>query len=257
MDSSKNEKHYLTDGQAGGRSSIMFEGDFCLKKMKPRERNFYQWLSTQKSGLFEEFRQFLPHFYGTQLRGEEEFLVLESLINGIESPNIIDIKLGKLTHSNSDSEQKVRNKLLRSQNTTSFDLGFRISGLIIRGSGGEIVEKINTGKVICMINKDNMYEYVKKIVMIDGVLQREAVEAFLYQTHRIKCWFEKNDQKMFRSTSILFINGRNGRRQTRLIDFDHMQEMEESRIDYNVLDGLCSLVNVWERILSEAEQIYE
>ncbi|KAL6945726.1 hypothetical protein ACO0OE_002703 [Hanseniaspora uvarum] len=59
----------------------------------------------------------------------DQFIVLENVLNGYKSPNVMDIKLGKVLYDESASTEK-KNRLIKvSRETTSGSLGFRICGI--------------------------------------------------------------------------------------------------------------------------------
>ena len=59
----------------------------------------------------------------------DQFIVLENVLNGYKSPNVMDIKLGKVLYDESASTGK-KNRLIKvSRETTSGSLGFRICGI--------------------------------------------------------------------------------------------------------------------------------
>ncbi|CAI8502312.1 hypothetical protein ACO0OL_002814 [Hanseniaspora opuntiae] len=60
---------------------------------------------------------------------EAQYIVLENLLNGYKTPNVMDIKLGKILYDESASVDK-KNRLIKvSSETTSGSLGFRICGM--------------------------------------------------------------------------------------------------------------------------------
>lgn len=60
---------------------------------------------------------------------EPQYIVLENLLNGYKTPNVMDIKLGRILYDDSASIDK-KNRLIKvSSETTSGSLGFRICGM--------------------------------------------------------------------------------------------------------------------------------
>lgn len=60
---------------------------------------------------------------------EAQYIVLENLLHGYKTPNVMDIKLGKILYDESASVEK-KNRLIKvSSETTSGSLGFRICGM--------------------------------------------------------------------------------------------------------------------------------
>ncbi|CEP61466.1 inositol polyphosphate multikinase LALA0_S03e03488g [Lachancea lanzarotensis] len=63
---------------------------------------------------------------------EKPIIVLDNLLRKFKSPNIMDVKLGKVLHDDSCSEDKKSRLQKVSNDTTSGTLGFRICGLKIQ-----------------------------------------------------------------------------------------------------------------------------
>lgn len=239
-----------SDSQAGGHVGIfIFEGDRLLKKSKPNEIAFYDWLSHQSSPLFNDLKLLIPTFYGFETRNDSTYVVLENLLSGYDHANIMDCKLGRITWTSKHSEKTIINQEAKNKGTTSGTLGFRISGLIVKDNDGNKVEHLVKSEAFNNIRDDNIHEYFRKIVTKDGRVQVEVVEQFISETERVKAWFERNNEKTFKASSVLYINGKNGRAQCRYIDLAHSEDSNGS-LDENVIEALQNVIVVWRRLLN-------
>jgi hypothetical protein len=79
------------------------------------------------------------------------------------------------------------------------------------------------------INPNNIHEYFKKIVGDD----KAQVETFISQTDKIIAWFKNQTSKVFFTASLFYINGKNGKSQTRFIDFAYVYDAEGRHDDSN------------------------
>lgn len=239
-----------SESQAGGHAGILiFEGDRLLKKSKPNEIAFYEWLSNQSSPLFSDLKLLIPTFYGFETRNDSTYVVLENLLSGYDHPNIMDCKLGRITWTSKHSEKTIMNQEAKNKQTTTGTLGFRISGIIVKDNEGNKVEQLVKSEAFSNIRDDNIHEYFRKIVTKDGRLQVEVVEQFISETERVKAWFERNTEKTFKASSVLYINGKNGRAQCRYIDLAHSEDAN-GRVDENVIEALQNVILVWRRLLN-------
>jgi hypothetical protein len=246
----KNDKRKShPEDQAGGRSGMIFEGNSFLKKLRASELHFYQWLQGLTSGIFSEFKPFTPEFFGVEQRNGEDFIVLENLLTGHEYANIMDCKLGNITFAAYHSEEEKAYKLEKNKKTTSHSMGFKISGYLVKSSEGITVEKLITKEEFFGINENNVRDFFRKIASVDGNLQKEFVEEFIRQTESIKFWFERNREKVFRCSSLLYVCGKNGKCQVRQIDFPKVEE-SNGEVDENVLKGLTSILMIWRSLIS-------
>lgn len=252
MEENKSEEHKkaLSVSQAGGHEGIMiFENNRVLKKSKQPEISFFQWLYSQDTPMFKELQNFAPHFYGVEARNGNNYIVLENLLTEYDYPNIMDCKLGRITWDSDCPEDVVRVRRQRNSLTTTETLGFRLCGLVVKDNHGEKVEQLVSKKDFQQINDQNIHEYFKKIVTDQGALQVRVVEQFIQETERLKNWFERNTEKHIKSSSVFYVNGKNGRCQVRYIDFAHA-EPANGQVDSNVIEGLENCIRVWRKLLN-------
>ena len=132
--------------------------------------------------------------------------------------------------------------------TTTGTLGFRISGIIVKDSVGATIEQLVKKEIFNDITDDNIHEFFRKIVYVNEELQTDVVRFFIEETEKIKSFFERQTEKHFKGSSLLYINGKNRKSQVRFIDFAHAEDAE-GEIDGNVLEGLVNIIRIWQRLL--------
>lgn len=238
--------------QAGGHAGVMiFEGDHLLKRCKPSEINFYQWLYTPEHNdpSILELKQIVPRFYGVQEREGHSYVTLENLLIGYDHANIMDCKMGKITWTPHHTEKTIAHQEGKNRTTTTGTLGFRITGLIVKDNNGTKTESMVKG--YNEITDVNVHEHFAKIVTRDGIVQRELVDEVIGGTARILNWFRSNRVKHFRATSVFYVVGKNGKVQTRYIDFAHPIDAN-GELDQNVIEGLENLIRTWQRVRENA-----
>ena len=238
-----------SDSQAGGHAGIMiFEGNRLLKKCKQNEISFFEWMHLQADPIMEDFKKIAPEFYGIEERNGSRYVVLENLLQGYDHPNIMDCKLGKITWTSHHTEEKIRNQEAKDFLTTTGSLGFRISGLVVKSSSGEKIEQLVKKDAFYKITAENIHDYFRKIVEMNGEIQQDIVREFINETEKIKSWFERQTLKTFKASSVLYIVGKNGKHQVRYIDFAHAEDADGLH-DANVIEGLENTINIWKRLL--------
>lgn len=126
-----------------------------------RKRNFSNveksCLKTFELGVSEEMYE--PELNQTEMnRQEGPYLVLENLLYGFRSPNILDVKLGKVLYDETASEEKKKRLQRVSTETTSGKLGFRICGMKIEANS--YLEDINSDLYQA---EDDNYVFVNKM----------------------------------------------------------------------------------------------
>ena len=238
--------------QAGGHSgSLIARGDKLLKKAGPKEQAFYKYLFSDEctDSALLDLRSIVPHYFGTEEIEGKTYMVLENLLTGYENANLLDCKIGKVTWTRDHNERKATDQQNKASNTTTGSLGFRITGLVVKDNSGETTESIVKDEGFFSINSENIHEYFQKIVGGD----KHQVQVFIDQTEKIIHWFKSQTSKVFFTASLFYVNGKNGKSQTRFIDLAYVYDAEgqhdQSNSYLDVIQGLESVVEIWKRLL--------
>jgi len=247
----KHEKLVYTENQVGGHPGTIIDlHDKILKKAKESEFEMYQFLYSEKCPEdLQELKTYLPKYLGTEEINGEDFIILENLHLGFEFPNIVDCKIGRITWTENANLKKIevqREKNLKSINAY---FGFRITGLIIRDKAGKLLEQIKKPIVETFITKENLFEYLTKLVSYDGIFQINLVHDIIDQTQNILQFFKRQTKSKFVASSIYYVIGKNNKVQARFIDIAHPED-SKGNLDENVIDGIEGLINVWKSLLN-------
>ncbi|KAL3818457.1 hypothetical protein ACJIZ3_004362 [Penstemon smallii] len=269
--------HQGRDGKLGplvddsGRFFKPLQGD----KRGTDEVAFYTSFSSNTL-IPDHIKRFFPIFYGTQLieasdgSGMQPHLILQDLSFGRSNPSVMDIKIGSRTWSPQAPEDYIQKCLKKDRESSSVELGFRLSGLQIFESKESGFWKPEKRSMTQSLSADEIRSILKKFVSTNksGVLGSVPDCAFastvyggsggiLSQLLELKSWFEEQTTYHFYSCSILMtcekelaLNGKNPRADIKLVDFAHVFE-GKGVIDHNFLGGLCSLIKFVSEILSE------
>ncbi|KAG9451087.1 hypothetical protein H6P81_011052 [Aristolochia fimbriata] len=217
-------------------------------------------------------RRFFPLFFGTQLleasdgSGLHPHLVLEDIVSHLARPSLIDVKIGSRTWYPTAGEDYLRKCLAKDRETTSLELGFRVSGLRV-SEGGSGFWKPGKSAVKGLTVED-VRVVLRKFVSSNPTAGPESApdcafasavyggsQGILAQLLELKGWFEDQTFFHFYSTSVLMVYEKGeaeaGRRGAylKLVDFAHVVE-GKGVIDHNFLGGLCSLIKLVSDVLT-------
>ncbi|EGR29138.1 hypothetical protein IMG5_162410 [Ichthyophthirius multifiliis] len=236
---------------AGHQSKFQIKDNKIFKQAKENELLFYKklWIEKQQQA---DFLKFIPIFYGLEQIEEQEYVVLQNLTQNCQLGSIIDLKIGQNTIHESYTQKKHDEALLKDHNSTSFTLGFRISGVIIKDQKGVPIEKVNLGKFLQKFTKEQTQEYIIKVFKSNQKeeINMEALENFMIFTQDLLEFFEKRNKKRFIASSIIIIvDNIQNTYQFKLIDFNYVDDLKEDKNkDNNFIFGLQNLINMLQDI---------
>ncbi|UZJ52355.1 hypothetical protein CBS101457_001675 [Exobasidium rhododendri] len=146
-------------GQVAGHEASVYtlaNEALIVKSCSTAESNFYQSVlihhsaDTRKhqAALLSRLRKYLPTYHGTielisddASREARLAVILENLTRGYKHPNVLDIKLGKQLWDEDASEEKKGRMIEAAKNSTSLEMGLRLTGWQIWDEErGEIVK---------------------------------------------------------------------------------------------------------------------
>uniref|UniRef100_A0A7N0TFP6 Inositol polyphosphate multikinase n=1 Tax=Kalanchoe fedtschenkoi TaxID=63787 RepID=A0A7N0TFP6_KALFE len=222
-------------------------------------------------------RRFFPLFHGTQMleasdgSGLHPHLVLQDVVSGRVNPSIMDVKIGSRTWYPQATDKYIEKCLKKDRETTSSQLGFRISGLQIfrnKESGFWKPEKRGVLSYTAMEVRLVLRKFVSSNIDPELISELDCSYAsavyggssgILAQLLDLKAWFEDQTIFHFNSCSILMMydkealfRGKKLKADIKLIDFAHVID-GEGVIDHNFLGGLCSLIKFISEILTNLD----
>jgi len=243
---------------AGHEGSMLKEGKEKLLKLASKaETKFYEEIYPN----FENIRKFAPTFYGTQVRDEKTYLVMEDLTIGYEKPSILDIKMGTSSVGEDATPEKKEGMKAKDESTTTVSLGIRISGFKVwRPNEEKFVSKDKAwGKNV----KDNtMLNSLALFFSDGGFVRMPLVRAFLKKLLELQQWMEQQTDHRFYSSSLLFVcdgvlekKGEEPKVNLRMIDFAHVFPIQDGGKDEGYLAGLKNLVKFMNDLMEKEIQI--
>lgn len=241
-------KSIIVSGHAG---LFLLQDDLFLKVPKKAELDFYTNLNNQETKYYKESQallKFIPKFHGTEKIGGKMYLKLSNISHGLEKGSVIDLKIGKITYlPNITDPEKIARKIKRCAGSTSEKLGFRVSGLIIKDSKGEILQKLKKrDEIDAIISADTITEHLKRVLLSNerDSIDPEMVNQIIEYLNDLIDWFDKvNRSRIFVASSILLIvDNTVNKFRISFLDFGQIAPMEPPQEkDSNVIDGLLAL----------------
>lgn len=203
-----------------------------------RELQFYQRVfADDASDTLRELRPFLPAFHGTREVGGATYMVLEDLCAGAgPHPSVLDLKMGMLTYGIDAAPEKIEKE--SSKYPHQRELGFRLVGM-----------KVYDAEEGGYVNYDKDFGYALTPDSVPGALEsffvrvgKHNLEGHIHRLEQLLRWFEAQTELVFRASSLLFVDGQDGRHDVRLIDFAHSRPSEGRDEEY--MHGLRVLLGL-------------
>lgn len=258
--------------QVGGHGILIKPKDtmYILKHAEPTELDFY---SECLPSIGAPLQPFVPEYYGcvdvhvssvsackavdvsTPSDDRRKYLMMEDLAHEMIEPCILDLKIGLKQRSvRKFSDAKVNSKLLKSLNTTSHKLGFRL--------GGAQLHKSNDG--VAFYNKyfGRQLDVEGTYMMLDSFFSsvdkssREfLVTDFLDQLHALRAVLESLPGLRFWSGSLLLLYDSaqpNNGGILKMIDFVNFSQIDPSNgPDEEYMYGMSSLIEFLEGLRND------
>lgn len=234
------------------------------------EKAFYISFSSNDK-IPNHIRRFFPKFHGIRPieasdgSGLQPHLVLQDVVSRYRNPSVMDIKIGSRTWDPEASEEYIQKCLQKDRESTTVALGFRISGLQIRGSQESESWKPDK-KLIKKFTANDVGLVLRKFVSSNASAGSDidpncsfastvygGSAGILAQLSELKEWFEDQTIFHFNACSVLIIYDKESGAEVKLVDFAHVVE-GKGIIDHNFLGGLCSLMKFISDIVTCSDQ---
>lgn len=244
--------------QASGHHELFFEGDRLAKAGVRVEMDFYDRVFSpeQTNRDIIALRTLMPNYYGRQMRGDTELMVMENLCFNMTHPCILDVKLGTVTWFEDAAAKKVKSKSGKADRTTSSQLGFRIAGRVYKDQEGNQSARWDKNDKFA-INSGNVMENFVNFVSGRGRVRADVAQKFLEATKRALDWFMVQKSLRFCAPSLLFIYDQGTdevRTSAKLIDFAYVRDTDDydhSKTHIDILHGLENLYALWTQLVAK------
>jgi len=192
--------------QASGHHELFFEGDRLAKAGVRVEMDFYDRVFSEEQTNRDiiSLRALMPRYYGRQMRGETELMVMENMCFNMTFPCILDVKLGTVTWFADAAAKKVKSKSGKADRTTSSQLGFRIAGRVYKDAEGNQTNRWDKNDKFA-INSTNIMENFVNFVSGRGRVRVDVAQKFLEATKLTLDWFMVQKSLCFCAPSLLYI----------------------------------------------------
>ena len=231
--------------QAGGHShpgAFKTEGGRLIKRTEHTESVFYAETLPTVVGL----AAFCPKCFGVVEEGGEFFVLMEDLCHGFAKPSVADIKMGRTSVGEDNSEERRRERMEVEPKTTMGQLGMRFIGKVVydpkEGKYTKYDKKWGYALQEAQFNSSLLHFFQHKDPKVTLFLLQSAVR----QVAAILEWFKNQNSFIFLRSSLLFVfDGANPTElRVKMIDFAHVIPIrEESGRDENYLFGLRELLS--------------
>ncbi|CAI5727521.1 unnamed protein product [Peronospora destructor] len=194
---------------------------FQSKQRGERERDFYERVFVSEKDLpeFAALRGFLPTYFGTMVIPEVaddkeettsvkeqhhgEFLVLEDLTCGRQSPCIMDVKMGTRSYEKNASAEKITYE--KSKFPLQETAGFRIQGIKVLDPQQHRYVEFDKKFGRSITSMDELAPAFRcYFPSEDTIKTMKLLKAFLRRLDQLKTWFDEQQGTKFIASSFLF-----------------------------------------------------
>ncbi len=243
---------------AGGHPNwFIVKQDKLLKKSKANEIDMYNEIYNPDSKSKEEnakIKELIAGYFGTFTFKDNNYVILENLAFEASKGSVLDIKLGRVTYTPDVSQEKKELCIAKDKATTSGELGYRVTGIVMKNKKGEVQQQAKRKDVYYGIDKDNMEEYFVNFFKGNEVetVNPAMVVDFLEFVKKMIDFFENHSNRFWIGSSLLFIvdNTKNKYRAA-WIDIGHAYPLKEGEKDENLLFGLRNIADLLSTILKK------
>lgn len=151
-----------------------------------------------------ELRNFLPKYYGTETRDGVTFLVMQNLTCGFHEPNVLDLKMGRITYDPEASPEKQEHEV--SKYPPLEKLGFQITGMMVHdnktGASHHFKKDFCRSLTAENIQKEGLGKFFG---LQDGGLRKDVLEELIHKLQEIESWFLVQKRYAFYASSLLIV----------------------------------------------------
>ena len=251
----KGDGFETSGGHANNFKSL---GDKISKITGLSEAKFYEDLYKKPSDNFSEkdaeiMKGFIPKYFGRENTENEAKpkVFLENLLIDKEFGSLLDIKLGSKGWLDSSKPKKILAEMAKCRISTSEELGFRVTGMVIKDKAGKITTNIKGKNAYLNIDKDNLNFNLKKFLFSNESkeLNKAALYFYIDYMKKLETFLEDKCKLKFIAISLFFIlDNTKNTYDVKLIDFSYWEKADQK--DDNIINGIKSLRNKFEDFLN-------
>jgi len=238
-------KFIQTGGHVGAFSKL--DGGKIMKKVGKNEFHFY----SEQLPKYQRVHPFVPTFFGTDIKEDNHYIIIEDLTRHFKTPCILDIKMGTSSVGEDASPEKKAAMEKKDFGTTTHTLGLRITAMKVYSH--ELNDYESYGKDFGKKVTDATFLDTLKIFFHGRKeISKDLVEAFHERLRAVHDWISDQNELRLYSSSILFIY--DGHRESdmkvemKLIDFAHVHEITDGGKDEGYIKGMNNLVQFMEQL---------
>jgi hypothetical protein len=228
--------------QAGGHPGAFVAENGLLKKKTGRgEASFYEATVWSVCGL----AALCPKCYGVEEVDGEYYVLLEDLCHGFLKPSVADLKMGRTSVGEDNSEERRRRRREEEAGTTMWELGVRFTGMVVYSPQEDKYHKYDKRWGYGLQERDFNSALLQFLGHPDPAVTAALLHDAISQVQQVLDWFLSQSSLRFYSSSLLFVydGARPTHLRVRMIDFAHVLPMASpDGKDENYLFGVKELL---------------
>lgn len=158
-------------------------------------------------------------------------LIIEDLTFGMQSPSILDVKIGSRLYDIDATPHKIQRRIHKSNTTSSGRHGFRLCGIRTHNLG--LLRKAD----LFHVDDESLAQY------LDQFFDTDYKRSMMLRTmEKIKGSMLQSNVELISSSILVVYDELNpSKMHCKMIDFAHSHMHDHPHLDHNYLEGLASL----------------
>jgi len=234
---------HQTGGHVGAFTKL--DDGKIMKKVGKNEYNFY----SAQLPHHDSIREFVPACYGTEIKEDTHYVIIEDLTRKFKKPCILDIKMGTSSVGEDASPEKRELMHKKDMGTTTCSLGVRITAMKIYQADKQ--DYVSYGKDWGKnVTDANFLESLIVYFNNGKEIRRSLAPLFLEKLLKVQGWINSQTALRIYSSSLLFIyDGEDSDEvELKMIDFAHVHEITDGGKDDGYITGMNNLIEFMKQI---------
>lgn len=161
-------------------------------------------------------------------------LIIEDLTFGMQSPSILDVKIGSRLYDIDATPQKIQRRIHKANTTSSGRHGFRLCGIRTESLG--LLRKAD----LLHVDDESLAQYLDLFFDTD---YKRSMMLRAMEDIRI-CMSQSNVELISSSILVVYDELNPSKMHCKMIDFAHSHIHDHPHYDHNYLQGLASLTRL-------------